>query len=722
MSQKSFHAVGRRTGLGVVLALVAALFALTVSSPASAVENRHAVTALLRLSSGSVSDADVTIYQKDPDPATTYQYFDEVYAGDVMDVDLPPGTYKFEFYSYAARFSKFYAAAPATGADIDHATPVVVGSANQSLGTITFPVRAVTLNVKDNHAAAVPGMDVHVALDPADLNWDYEASGRTDDAGNVTLRNLPTTEALYFQGFDNPDDWQQKPQHDDSAVASLPAGTSNGSINLTMAKRSSIAGKVTGTAGAGLSLVDVNAYDATTGDKVGGTVTDSQGNYAVTGLPAGDYRLEFADELSEYTSEFYDNVPVDLSGTATPVTVAANTDVTGKDAQLTANPVINPVDVDLTGVVHGAGSSALSNVEVRAYRNDVLKASMVTGRDGRYSFSDLTSGSYKVEFRRLSGPTDELPYVDQWYLNARSSAGATPLSVTADTPGSDRDVTLPQYGWITGAVTGAGNQPVDQAAVSAVNLDGYEVGYDARPGGYKVLVPPGKYYLRFDGFDDDTGTSYVPEWYDNMPSMVGAKTVTVTSGGTTSGINAHLTTQLEVRTAPTISGAPVVGRTLTATTGGWNLMADNEYTITWLRGTTPVGSGPTYVVKAADAGSKLTVRVDAVHYNLTGQALSASTATVKHPSATTVTGGSPKKKTVKLVVKVTGTGLADPGGTVTIRRGTTVVKTGVAVVNGVAVVKIGSQPTGKRTYKAFYSGTSKVLSGSSAGVTVKIKS
>lgn len=60
-----------------------------------------------------------------------------------------------------------------------------------------------------------------------------------------------------------------------------------------------------------------------------------------------------------------------------------------------------------------------------------------------------------------------------------------------------------------------------------------------------------------------------------------------------------------------ITGEAFVGETLTATPGTWN--SNPTFTYTWIRGTTPIGSGPTHVVVAADEGSALTVKVAPVN-------------------------------------------------------------------------------------------------------------
>jgi hypothetical protein len=178
---------------------------------------------------------------------------------------------------------------------------------------------------------------------------------------------------------------------------------------------------------------------------------------------------------------------------------------------------------------------------------------------------------------------------------------------------------------------------------------------------------------------------------------------------------------LAVLAAPRIIGTPIVGRVLTATTGSWNLSAQNTYTYRWLRGTTVVqdGTSPTYLVKGADAGGTLTVRVEATHNSLQGVATSAAVRP-KFASTTSVAGKSPKPHVAKLTVTVSVAGLASPGGTLVVKRGAKVVKSGVAVAGSSITIKLAKQPAGRQRYTVSYSGTAKVLP-SSGSVTVRVR-
>lgn len=123
---------------------------------------------------------------------------------------------------------------------------------------------------------------------------------------------------------------------------------------------------------------------------------------------------------------------------------------------------------------------------------------------------------------------------------------------------------------------------------------------------------PGTYRLEFDAFTTPNGGH---EFWDDQPSLELAQDIVVTDKGQVlEGYDAVLEEgqypfAVENLTAPSISGSPVVGQTLTATPGTWNLAA-TTFHYQWWAGTTPVGTDlPTYSPTAADVGKTITVTV-----------------------------------------------------------------------------------------------------------------
>ena len=62
--------------------------------------------------------------------------------------------------------------------------------------------------------------------------------------------------------------------------------------------------------------------------------TDVSGEFSISGLPAGTYRLKFSDSNGAYLTEYFDGAA--SLDTATDIVVGAAATVTGKDAVLGA--------------------------------------------------------------------------------------------------------------------------------------------------------------------------------------------------------------------------------------------------------------------------------------------------------------------------------------------------------------------------------------------------
>ena len=91
-------------------------------------------------------------------------------------------------------------------------------------------------------------------------------------------------------------------------------------INASLEQGGSISGHVTDSSGAGLANVSVSAQTATCCGTGGFASTDANGNYTISGLPAGNYQVQFtAPSGSGLVSEYYNNTT--NSSTATPVAV-----------------------------------------------------------------------------------------------------------------------------------------------------------------------------------------------------------------------------------------------------------------------------------------------------------------------------------------------------------------------------------------------------------------
>lgn len=160
--------------------------------------------------------------------------------------------------------------------------------------------------------------------------------------------------------------------------------------------------------------------------------------------------------------------------------------------------------------------------------------------------------------------------------------------------------------------------------------------------------------------------------------------------------------------APQVSGQPVYGATLTATSGTWNtkgLTLRHQ----WLRDGRAItgASRASYRLGASDVGHRISVRVTASKAGL-GAASSTSASTGKVAKAISrvkvTTSKSTVKKGAKVNIAVRAVSAGSPRGTVRIYENGKKVKTITLPVSGRKSVKVRLGTKGLRTIKVVYSG------------------
>ncbi len=177
--------------------------------------------------------------------------------------------------------------------------------------------------------------------------------------------------------------------------------------------------------------------------------------------------------------------------------------------------------------------------------------------------------------------------------------------------------------------------------------------------------------------------------------------------------------------APTVSGTPKVGQTLTATAAAWSPSgATTSYQ--WLRDGQPIAgaTGATYVLATDDAGRDVAVRVIGTRAGYqNGQAQSADVAIDKLTSKTTsklAKAKVPSKKKGKVTVTVKAPGLSNPTGLVQIKKGKKVLAKGTIKSGGKVVVTLPKLKKGTYKLVAFYAGNDQVTASKSKAVTLKV--
>lgn len=270
--------------------------------------------------------------------------------------------------------------------------------------------------------------------------------------------------------------------------------------------------------------------------------------------------------------------------------------------QLTGIALAPTVKGRVVGTVIGAEDEPLAGVRVTAYAGDDWSAarSVVTDAGGGYALR-LSAGDYRIGF---SGGGHQREY----YLDSATLDGATTLTVADESDTPAEDARLAPGATISGFFSGP----------SGSDLDGIRVvAYAAGPGGWHEVaeaedLSAGSYAV--EGLP--VGTYRICAVVDGVawrPGCVGglsvgdATDIVLDEPVLSSGHDLTLVSAASsvILTDLSVGGTPVVGETLTVS--ATVSPANATVTWTWRRGSTPVGTGTSYVVKPADVDATLRV-------------------------------------------------------------------------------------------------------------------
>ncbi len=181
-----------------------------------------------------------------------------------------------------------------------------------------------------------------------------------------------------------------------------------------------------------------------------------------------------------------------------------------------------------------------------------------TQEGGKYTIAGLASGEYDVEF--LSPANSKLNFAAQYYDAKTSFEEATPVSVSGGGTTSGIDAELEEGGSIAGTVTRASNgTPIAGIEVCAfsITVESFGCATSEANGEYTVVGLRGgaKYDVEFSS-PTQGGLNFVTQYYNGRPSLQEAETVSVSTGDTTSGVDAKLE-----------QGGFIAGRVTDASTG-----------------------------------------------------------------------------------------------------------------------------------------------------------
>ncbi len=340
--------------------------------------------------------------------------------------------------------------------------------------------------------------------------------------------------------------------------------------------------------------------------------TGSMGRYTITGLPSGEYDVQFSppnDSSLNYIPQYYNGKS--LFQEATTVFVAAGPPTPNIDAELEEGGRIS-------GTVRNASThTGIKGIEVCAFAESIESYKCATTEtSGGYTIAGLSKGEYDVEFASPFSPLEQgLDYVPQYWNDKPLASEANAVAVAVGNTVSNIDAQLEEGGHITGKVTNASTgAAIENVLVCASTKSGESALGDcaitSSGGEYTIsALASGSYTVKFNA-----GKNYVVQYYNDKSSAAESNSVSVTAPDTTSGIDAamQLTSAPPVNTTPpVVSGTPAVGSTLLCAPGLWTGKPPPAFIYQWLRNGAPIaGANATgYTVQSADAGNTISCQV-----------------------------------------------------------------------------------------------------------------
>ena len=377
----------------------------------------------------------------------------------------------------------------------------------------------------------------NIAVTVYDSSGGYLGQTYTASQGTYFLDSLPA--GNYKVGFSNgasnfgylPQYYTAKASLSTADTVTLASAASKTGIDAAMQSGGQVSGTIVdGSTHQPISNVYVAAYDSN-GFFAASASTNSTGKYTLAGLATGSYRIEFQSFSGGYATQYYNGRQTLAS--ADPVSVTIGQTTSGINASLSTGGSITGIVTDAT-----QGNAPVSGISVTAYsysgNSTTYAGSATTDSTGHYSITGLLTGSYKVQFAGGG-------YVTQFYDGQASTQAAGPVGVTYGQATGNINAALQEGGSITGTVTDASSQTaVASAFATAYNSQGIPVSaaFTGSNGTYQISgLPAGSYRV---GFNQGSNRNYLPQYYNGQTSLGSASEITVSTGQTTSGIDAAL--------------------------------------------------------------------------------------------------------------------------------------------------------------------------------------
>jgi Carboxypeptidase regulatory-like domain len=286
--------------------------------------------------------------------------------------------------------------------------------------------------------------------------------------------------------------------------------------------------------------------------------SDLSGQYEITGLDAGSYKVGFSDcnATPHYLPQWYLNHPD--AGSADSLAVMNGM----------ATPVPNvtlALGVTITGTVTDQQGAPIEGISVNATPTGPgpTGGSVTTDMNGVYATAPLAAGDYKVQFSD-NRPTPT--YASEYWKDEPSWSTSDTVTLKPDNgpTQSGIDAQLSFGATVQGHVTNSDGDPLGGICVDA-NASNHNGGWDwisgvqtDSNGDYSIGGLPAR-DLRMHFRDCQSGP-YAEEWYAGQTNPDSATPVVLAEGETRTGIDAQLDRGIAVSgTVTDADGNPISG-------------------------------------------------------------------------------------------------------------------------------------------------------------------
>ncbi|GAA5038471.1 hypothetical protein GCM10025738_27710 [Microbacterium fluvii] len=570
----------------------------------------------------SKGSTEVDVYTADDGYSAGYA---SVGADGTFRVDgLPAGDYKVRFSSWErALLDEWWN----DKTDFDSATTVTVTTGQALAGINAALAKSATISGKVTFPSGISLSSGHttVSASPTGGSGNYESAYVNSD-GTYRITGLTAgSYKVYFSpyGVDVLGEyWDNKVTWEDATIITLAAGGSKTGVSASLAKASSVSGKVTFPAGTVRSDYDTSVQIYSTTDSnsylTSGSVA-ANGTYKVSGLAAGTYKVKFSTTATGAASEWWDNKTTFAA--ASKLTLTAGQAKTGVNATLGADATISGVLSYPEGTERS--SSTAGYITALAASDQSYAGSTYTDAEGNYSIAGLAPGSYKLVFY-----PDEFGFALEWWNDKVDFQAATAVTLTANQDKTGINATFGRGASISGTVTGGQLADGYGGAIAyRLSSDGtwdFEYWVALRGEGEYTIpgLRPGTYTVQFtDQMGMGGGRSVEAaaepvepktEWWNDKPDQLSATRITLTADQARTGIDADISTTAPatLKTAtPTISGTVAVGSKLTAKPGTWT--SGTKLAYQWYASGKAISKATksTFTLTSAQKAKTITVKV-----------------------------------------------------------------------------------------------------------------